>query len=213
MKAIPYRELTKSLAKISFLRRFFSDPNQPEFFRPSQSVFDYQMADLRKYAREYGTDVRRYPEFLESATPERMFSVLSLLCSWKYINRKPMSLIERHALALPGLFAEVNNGGFHQYFFNSAGDDWDALDWGFETSGDLKSLERFRKVLAIFPKGSPYRNRAFRWKQLEALGEKEHEVFEPHTKAFFEAPFPELEFSYRFIFSRIEEFHFTWPEL
>jgi hypothetical protein len=213
MKAIPYRELTKSLAKVGIFRRFFADPHEPEFFPLSQSVFDYQLAGLRKYAREYGTDVKHYPELLGRITTEELFSVLASLCSWKYVNRESMSPIERCTLALPGLFVEVNNGGFHQYFFNSAGDDWDALVWGFEVSGDLRSLARFRKVLAIFPEGTPFRNRSFRWKQLEALGDAEHELFEPHTNEFFEDPFPDSESSYRFIFSQMEGFNFNWPKL
>jgi hypothetical protein len=212
MKATAYGKLAKSLSRFGLLKRFFSDPNQPEFHRPSQSVFDYQLADLRKYAQKYGTDVGRYPELLDRMTPGQLFGILNSLCSWKYINQEPMSPIERYTLAIPGLFAEVNNGGFHQYFFNSAGDDWDALAWGFEASGDTRSLERFRQVLAIFPNGAPCRNRTFRWKQLEALGDAEHEVFDPHTRQFFDSPFPEMESAYRFLFSRIAEFNFTWPD-
>jgi Domain of unknown function (DUF4375) len=29
-----------------------------------------------------------------------------------------------------GVEMEVNNGGFHQYFSNSTGDDWDIILWG-----------------------------------------------------------------------------------
>ncbi len=40
-----------------------------------------------------------------------------------------LTLADRRLLALGGLRSEVNNGGFHQYFFNSAGDlVTDALD-------------------------------------------------------------------------------------
>ncbi len=212
MKPTTYGQLTKSIAKVGILRRLFADPNEAELFAAPKSVFDYQLRDLQKYANELGTDIHSYPNRLGQITPDKLFSVLFALCSWKYINQQAMSPVERFTLALPGLAMEVTNGGFHQYFFNSAGDDWDALVWGFEASGDLESLTRFRKVLAIFPKGKPYRNRSFRWKQLEALGDREHELFEPHTTEFFEAPFPSMGKAYVFIFSQIKSFDFRWPE-
>jgi hypothetical protein len=213
MKPTIYRQLTRSLAKVGILRRLFADPNEPEFFPSPQSVFDYQLKDLRKYADEFGRDINSYPGHLGRITSDELFSILFSFCSWKYINQQAMTPVERYTLALTGLSMEVNNGGFHQYFFNSAGDDWDALVWGFEASGDFDSLARFRKVLAIFPKGTPYRNRAFRWKQLETLGNREHELFEPHTKEFFDAPFPPIDKAHSFIFSKITDFQFTWPQL
>src|SRR5215472_4022596 len=65
---------------------------------------------------------------------------------------------ERRLLALGGLRAEVNNGGFHQYFFNSAGDlVTDALDAAqVADADDLISL--IRRALSMLNVPDPERS-------------------------------------------------------
>jgi hypothetical protein len=55
-----------------------------------------------------------------------------------------LTLADRRLLALGGLRTEVNNGGFHQYFFNSAADlVTDALDAAEAArAGELAALIR-----------------------------------------------------------------------
>ncbi|HYV38658.1 MAG TPA: DMP19 family protein [Gemmataceae bacterium] len=70
-----------------------------------------------------------------------------------------------------GLEAEVNNGGFHQYYFNSAGDQ--ALD----TVKSLEAIEAkhtallVRQANALFGEAGPLSDRFARQNQLFALGE------------------------------------------
>ena len=76
---------------------------------------------------------------------------------------------ERRLLALGGLRAEVNNGGFHQYFFNSAGDlVTDALDAAQIADADeLTSLIRQALSMLNVPDAS---DRVARQDALSKLG-------------------------------------------
>lgn len=67
------------------------------------------------------------------------------------------------------LEAEVNNGGFDQYFFNSAG------DWARQTLvaltdiGAFHTVELFSKAVAAFPGGMPSAERQLRWRELDEV--------------------------------------------
>jgi hypothetical protein len=80
---------------------------------------------------------------------------------------------DRRLLALGGLRTEVNNGGFHQYFFNSAGDlVADAVD-----SAEAASLT---ELAALIRRGLDLLNvqdRADRTKRQDALNNLDSEKF------------------------------------
>ena len=80
---------------------------------------------------------------------------------------------ERRLMALGGLRAEVNNGGFHQYFFNSAGDlVTDALDAAQVADADeLTSL--IRRALSLLNVPDP----SDRVARQDALSKLEPEQF------------------------------------
>ena len=80
---------------------------------------------------------------------------------------------ERRLLALGGLRAEVNNGGFHQYFFNSAGNRvTDALDAAMVADADeLASV--IRRALSMLNVQDP----GDRMARQDALGNLEPEQF------------------------------------
>jgi hypothetical protein len=94
---------------------------------------------------------------------------------WAVYERLPakdqgrLTPAERRLLALGGLRAEVNNGGFHQYFFNSAGDlVTDALDAAqVADADDLISL--IRRALSILNVPDPS-DRLARQDALSKLG-------------------------------------------
>jgi hypothetical protein len=106
----------------------------------------------------------------------------------------------------------VNNGGFHQYFSNSSGDDWDVILWGLQESNDQAGLRRFKEVLGVFPNARPYRNRVHRNRQLDSLGDAQWKAFDSFDKAFFNNPFPDFDKSWALIVSRINDFRPAWPE-
>jgi len=188
------------------------DPNKPDFFPAEQNVFEYQRQELRSVADKLGTNVSSYAELAKSQGRKPVFDALQLLCSWKYINRMELNQIERYTLNLSTVGIEVNNGGFHQYFSNSSGDDWDIILWGLQESKDQDGLRRFKEVLAVFPGAQPYRNRIHRGRQLDSLGEAQWKAFDSFDKDYYDHPFPDFDKSWALIVSRINEFHPVWPE-
>jgi hypothetical protein len=84
-----------------------------------------------------------------------------------------LTLADRRLLALGGLRTEVNNGGFHQYFFNSAGDlVTDALD-AAEAAGADELASLIRRGLSLLNVPEP----ADRVARQSALGDIEPEEF------------------------------------
>jgi hypothetical protein len=84
-----------------------------------------------------------------------------------------VTLADRRLLALGGLRTEVNNGGFHQYFFNSAGDlVTDALD-AAEAAGANELASLIRRGLSLLNVPEP----ADRMARHTALGDIEPEEF------------------------------------
>jgi hypothetical protein len=57
------------------------------------------------------------------------------------------------------LEGEVNNGGFDQFFYNSAGDETAEIIQALETVGALKVAEIVKRAAGKFPGGMPPRDR------------------------------------------------------
>jgi hypothetical protein len=57
------------------------------------------------------------------------------------------------------LEAEVNNGGFHQFFYNSAGDNTVETIQALQAIGALHMADILRRAAAKFPGGMPPRER------------------------------------------------------
>jgi hypothetical protein len=71
-------------------------------------------------------------------------------------------------LAVFGLFTEVNNGGFDQYFFNSAADRAADVAASLRAIGASKTLAIFERAVTVFPDARPDPVRERRWKQMDA---------------------------------------------
>ena len=54
---------------------------------------------------------------------------------------------------------EVNNGGFHQFFYNDAGDNALETIKALETIGAIKTADVLRRAAAMFPGGIPPKER------------------------------------------------------
>lgn len=57
---------------------------------------------------------------------------------------------------------EVNNGGFHQFFYNSTGNETAEIIQALETIGARKVAEIVKKAAAKFPGGMPPKDRTQR---------------------------------------------------
>ena len=81
------------------------------------------------------------------------------------------------------LEAEVNNGGFDQYFFNSAGDETVATIEALEVIAANKTAAIVRRACAKFPGGMPPSDRDARQTLLEEVSPDGH-AFEAEDDAF-----------------------------
>jgi hypothetical protein len=128
------------------------------------------------------------------------------------VGYEELSQPEQIALCVDGLEREVNNGGFEQYFFNSAGDHaLDCLD-ALEEIGATSMAKLLRKAVAIFGAGGPDLDREERQLQLEALGDRVAPKLEPLDDAFFDYPDDLAALLRAFVEANVSEFS-PAPEL
>jgi hypothetical protein len=117
-----------------------------------------------------------------------------------------LSHAEQIALCVDGLEREVNNGGFEQYFGNSAGDHaLDCVD-ALDEIGGHQAAELLRRALTIFGVAGPDPDREERSLQLEALGERVPTKLEPLDDAFFDYPDDLAELMRAFVRSNAKSF-------
>jgi hypothetical protein len=81
------------------------------------------------------------------------------------------------------LEGEVNNGGFDQFFFNSAGDRAADSIEALEAIGAHKTADIVRRACARFPGGMPPADRFARQEVLEIVS-PDSEAFEDEDQAF-----------------------------
>ncbi len=74
------------------------------------------------------------------------------------------------------LEGEVNNGGFDQFFYNSAGDNTADTILALEVVGATRTADIVKRAAAMFPSGMPPKERLARFKVLRAVS--------PSCKAF-----------------------------
>lgn len=91
-------------------------------------------------------------------------------------SAKLFTLEQRYLLAMTWYFIEVNNGGHHQFFYNSTGIVWeDALN-AFKLFDMNEFAVNFEKVIAYFGAGIPF-DREERWKLMQKLEEENENAF------------------------------------
>ncbi|PYV98127.1 MAG: hypothetical protein DMG89_12155 [Acidobacteria bacterium] len=82
---------------------------------------------------------------------------------------------------------EVNKGGFHQFFYNNAGDNTMEIIQALETIGALKMADIVKRAASMFPGGIPPKDRFVRQRIL--LANFPHAVaFESLNNEFFDYP-------------------------
>lgn len=86
------------------------------------------------------------------------------------------TLEQRYLLAFHWYFSEVNNGGHHQFFYNSTGIVWeDALN-AFKLFGMPEFANNLQKVVEYFGGKIPF-DREERWEVMNTLEEENEEAF------------------------------------
>ena len=83
------------------------------------------------------------------------------------------------------LEAEVNNGGFNQYFFNSAGDYAQDTVKALQDIGANYTAELLQQAMSIFSDKAPSPDRYKRQEQLEKIGEEGETFLYELDKKFY----------------------------
>jgi hypothetical protein len=100
---------------------------------------------------------------------DNLWLLMNRIVDWR--GRYCSTLLEpdRFVSAFWGVRTDAQNGGFHQYFENSAGDLWPDLLRLLVLGGDKRGESHFRRVLSIFPTSSPSADREERCAQLASI--------------------------------------------
>jgi hypothetical protein len=104
------------------------------------------------------------------------------------IRAKPverLSLIEKRLLAVDDLRAEVNNGGFEQYFSNAPGDQSAVALQAFRDMGATHLARLLQRALAAFPGGKPPTDMAKRQKVVEQIRRRAQAVWGASDEEFY----------------------------
>ncbi len=165
------------------------------------------IADVRqRYGRTIEQILARSPQY----DVYEILGAVEVLVGSKIHQKLPTTLGERMVFAFKWLQVEVQNGGFDQYFFNSAGDFWQDVLGGLVAIGDERGLTRFREALSIFPDSSPSPDRFTRQEQLAAIEEQDEERYSRHfetiTRGYFRESFPNWDLVYDYVKTHSREY-------
>lgn len=99
-----------------------------------------------------------------------------------------LSPSDKILIAVWGLEADVNNGGFDQYYFNGAGDQAFFAPHALEQIGALNTAAIVREANDKFGPNGPARDRTKRQEQLERLTASDEDLFDPLDRRFYDYP-------------------------
>ena len=100
---------------------------------------------------------------------DNIYAVTDVLWSREIAGETSFTPVERVLLDVALVEAEVNNGGFHQYFFNSAGDRAAPAIASLEAIGAATTAAILREAVSRFPASAPSADRSTRQKQLHQI--------------------------------------------
>jgi hypothetical protein len=104
------------------------------------------------------------------------------------------------------LEAEVNNGGFEQYFFNTSGDGAQEVEQALRTIGAQRMADIVKQAVSLFPLGPPPVDLDERRGRLESVDAKVTEKWDTLDQAFFKYPDSLTDLLYGFVKEHPEEF-------
>lgn len=129
---------------------------------------------------------RRMEKVLKLPDGPAFLDALEALLQDKHDTRpREMSQQELGFLAVRQLEAEVNNGGFDQYFFNSAGSYASDALWGLHAIGAGVSASILERAMAQFPDGQVPDLRSDRHRVMEDLPESTGAVWDGLDQEFY----------------------------
>lgn len=96
-----------------------------------------------------------------------------------------LTVAEKHILAIEQLDAEIKNGGFAQYFFNSSGDHWQDAHNGLAAIGAERRYQLMSATIEQFGGVKPAADRSTRTSQLSKIARKKEDPFNEHDSAWY----------------------------
>jgi hypothetical protein len=128
-----------------------------------------------------------YDEVRQIADPYERYLQWSNSVDRKHIDKGYIALnpAERDLLHVSLLETEVNNGGFDQYFFNTAGDYALATVETLRRIGSSEALALLRQAVAVFGATPPATDRTIRQSQMEDLPETAADLWEELDEQFW----------------------------
>ena len=104
-------------------------------------------------------------------------------CVWDAPGSTPVPLKEYFAIHM--MDAEICNGGFSQYFFNSSGNSWELALSGLEEAGSTERLSLLKEAITKIADGKPSPNRDLRGHQLAKTLKKDEDVFDDLERRYY----------------------------
>jgi hypothetical protein len=110
-------------------------------------------------------------------------------CRYEKVGFEKMTEPEKVIFSVWQFHCEVNNGGFHQFFINPAGDFAAAALIGLIRMGAHHAATLLGRAMAVFPGDNPPKEQDARIKILCALPEiMQYEYLDQLTREFFDSP-------------------------
>ncbi len=190
--------------------------NEDDVTEIPEHVVEQFKTEFAKIRSTLGKTVPEIFAKVDTVGWEEINCALQYFYSWKWWNKIPLTFTEEMVAGALGLEADVNNGGFHQYFFNSSGDQWRHVLQILIEGGDADGEHRFRSVLSIFPNSEPSPNRRDRLLQLERIEKRDKQGMWDHfdrwSDDFYENPYPSDTVVWAAINPRMHDIVPVWME-
>jgi hypothetical protein len=104
-------------------------------------------------------------------------------CVWDAPASTPVPLKQYYAIHM--MDAEICNGGFSQYFFNSSGNSWELAMSGLEGAGSTERLGLLKEATARIAGGKPSPDRETRGHQLAKVLKKNEDAFDDMETRYY----------------------------
>ena len=123
---------------------------------------------------------------------------------WKEVGVAGMTEAQRAVWTVHYFDAEVCNGGLHQYFFNSSGDDARTALAALELFGADKSHRILKDAMALFGSKGPSADRDRRMEQLSSFDDARDKKLDELTSSYYSNKATAK--MYRFVLNNLDEF-------
>ncbi|MDQ2087028.1 DMP19 family protein [Herbivorax sp. ANBcel31] len=125
-------------------------------------------------------------KILNNKSGERaIFEIYQILSPVFYTNPNNLSRYEKNIVFIEELENEVNNGGFNQFFFNTAGDYTFEILKALNEIGSLKFSGILEKAIDVFPARDIPEEMELRREVLEQIEEKANPIWNELDMEFY----------------------------